>query len=206
MPELTWGNNRKREQHQQTPVAIYYEEDVITQPPFGFQPSLHHRIREVLQRQGIRTDVWIDPRPRHEQAAAWQPLKEAADSRHIQGIIIPIADWPHIAWISRLAVSWPGESNPDGTPHESAQTLPRFAAEAARQGLVTDPAWLVAAPGPLHTPNAPAAAEFSATELAEALVEQLRKQWRGEPVERIRVRPTLRRARDARAPNACSAV
>jgi DNA-binding transcriptional regulator YhcF (GntR family) len=78
---------RKREARL-TQVAVYYTEDALFLPTYGYRPALHRQIKDVLSRDGVATDVWVDPRPFSEQADTWPELARAATDRRVQAVTL----------------------------------------------------------------------------------------------------------------------
>lgn len=85
-------------------VGLYYTEQFF--PPAGsaFIQSVHTALKELLGAAGIETEIWVDPRTVIAQARPWPPLVEAARQRKIQAVVVPMTDWPHIRWISKLPI------------------------------------------------------------------------------------------------------
>jgi DNA-binding LacI/PurR family transcriptional regulator/DNA-binding transcriptional regulator YhcF (GntR family) len=295
---------RKREARL-TQVAVYYSEDALFLPTYGYRPALHRQIKDVLSRDGIATAAWIDPRPIGEQNTVWYDLQRAANERRVQGVVVLGADWPHVNWILKLPVPSallstanlpnavvgdgaafmtlavdalaargcrslglicyaPEETNPDGSPHDDTRTWNAFTTCARKAGMVVRNAWIRAMPRSgdpsrgearivaedqrygyesfhaiwdrasrpdglivtndvvsmgvmaamfeagvrggrdvhlaLHRnsdvevfcPMPATLIEFKTRTLAETLVTQLQRQWRGESIEKVYVQPAVR--------------
>ncbi|MDD5708168.1 MAG: substrate-binding domain-containing protein [Kiritimatiellae bacterium] len=87
-----------------TCVGIYFPEDVLVSRSSTFLLTIYAAIKEELNREGVRTQVWADPRPAKEQSTPWPELCQAIEQRKIQGLIVPAVDWDHGPWLNRLPV------------------------------------------------------------------------------------------------------
>ncbi|MCE9613907.1 MAG: substrate-binding domain-containing protein [Lentisphaerae bacterium] len=83
-------------------VVVYYPEDALSRPSFGFQTALYQRIKDALLGQELVPEAWVDSRPMAGQAVAWGRLAQAADAGHVQAVILPFTDAVHLAWLRKL--------------------------------------------------------------------------------------------------------
>ncbi|MCE9613877.1 MAG: substrate-binding domain-containing protein [Lentisphaerae bacterium] len=162
-----------------TRVAIYYPDDALTRPSFGFQPALHHRLTECLRREGGEVDIWVDGRPPREQQTPWEPLAQAAAARTVQGVILPYTDAAHLPWLRKLPI--PLAAFTEASLPESVTLDPcafyRLALEALqRQGCRTAGLIGVSHPAAVAPDGRPAAARDVEDFLIESARLDLR--WR----------------------------
>jgi DNA-binding LacI/PurR family transcriptional regulator len=105
---------RKREE-KLTCVGIYYAEDYLTTDTIRVHAAIHAALKEQLNEMGIRTSVWIDPRPLAEQDQPWPELIRAVERREVQALITSTTDWPHLNWHNRLPIP---------TAHHTSASIP----------------------------------------------------------------------------------
>ncbi len=93
-----------RDMKRLTHAAIYDMGDNRGMGGSRFQRALHAAIRDEWHREGVQTDVWVDPRPLDQADGTWQALATAAERRQFQALVVTSADWPHVHWLRKLPV------------------------------------------------------------------------------------------------------
>ncbi len=87
-----------------TTVGIYLRSTVMSPGASPFQQALVDALRAELSRAGLGVHFFVDPRSEAEQASPWTQLVDGVERHEIQGVILPVTDPTHTAWLTALSV------------------------------------------------------------------------------------------------------
>jgi len=101
-------------------IGIYFPCDPWSIEEYASKRVLVSALKELGAARDIKISYWIDPRPSQSQGEPWSELVSAIQTSQIDGLIVPLADWPHLNWLDKLQI-----------PHVFSATAPLPRAFAA---------------------------------------------------------------------------
>jgi DNA-binding LacI/PurR family transcriptional regulator len=85
-------------------IGIYFPCDPWSIEEYSSKRAIVAALKELGAARDIRMSHWIDPRPIEAQGEPWSELVSAIQTSQIDGLIVPLADWPHLNWLDKLQV------------------------------------------------------------------------------------------------------
>jgi len=85
-------------------IAIYTPIDSISDPTRWFAKTLIAELQQMLDSQGIESQVWVDSRPAEQRNTLWKELENSAHRDEIQGVILVDGDTNIFAWAKTLPI------------------------------------------------------------------------------------------------------
>jgi DNA-binding LacI/PurR family transcriptional regulator len=89
-----------------TRVGIYVTENIWQKPYAAYRRALVGTLGDLLREKNLDADIWIDPRPRQDQARPWDELLRAIDQQRVHAVLLPDFTVRALPWIRRLQVPW----------------------------------------------------------------------------------------------------
>ena len=85
-------------------IGIYFPCDPLSIEEYASKRAVVAALKELGAARDIRMSHWIDPRPIEAQGEPWSELVSAIQTSQIDGLIVPLADWPHLDWLDKLQI------------------------------------------------------------------------------------------------------
>jgi DNA-binding LacI/PurR family transcriptional regulator len=85
-------------------IGIYFPCDPWSTEEYASKRAVVAALKELGAARDIKMSHWIDPRPIQAQREPWSELVSAIQTSQIDGLIVPLADWPHLNWLDKLQV------------------------------------------------------------------------------------------------------